>query len=541
MKKMSLSTKLNAGFSFIAFIVLFGGMFGWYGIYQSENSLKYLNNKGIPAIESLKSISQIQSRINGSQGKILIGGIFNDEKEKNAELKEIEASWKEADFNLKKYEQLVKGVEIESNWRKLNPLWEAWKKDSAQFEEFVKSGKRDEAIALYVDKFKLRATFKESEHLINQLVDASVKEVNEKGSSSEHITNIIKIIAFIGTIFGIILAIVFGVIFARMITKPLGRITSGLAQGAKQVTAASSEVAGTSQHLAEGASQQAASLEETSSSLEELSSMTKQNAENAEQAKVMTGEAQRIVDKVSHNMENMTEAIAEITKSSEETGKIIKTIDEIAFQTNLLALNAAVEAARAGEAGAGFAVVADEVRNLALRSAQAAKNTSSLIENTIKAVRNGSELTKMTQAAFNENVENSKKIGALIDEIAAASHEQARGIEQISTTIIQMDKVTQQTATNAEESADTSEKMNAQAEQLKGFILDLTGLISGKGENTGERKVSRDSNFSRKTLQEQSKIILALPGKSNQQVKVTANSNKRPDQIIPMDDDFKDF
>ena len=192
-------------------------------------------------------------------------------------------------------------------------------------------------------------------------------------------------------IIGLISAVVFGILIAFLITRsitiPIRRIIVGLSDGSDQVASAAGQVSAGSQSLAEGASEQAASLEETSSSLEEMSSMTKQNADNANQAKAKMREAEQIVDKVDHHMGEMAGAIGEITKSSEETGKIIKTIDEIAFQTNLLALNAAVEAARAGEAGAGFAVVADEVRNLAMRASEAAKNTGSLIENTIRAVR----------------------------------------------------------------------------------------------------------------------------------------------------------
>ncbi len=259
----------------------------------------------------------------------------------------------------------------------------------------------------------------------------------------------------------------------------VARVVSGLTEGAGQVAAAAGHVSSSSQSLAEGASEQAASLEETSSAMEEMSSMTKQNAENASQARAMMGSAKQIVEKVSSHMGEMSKAILEITKSSEATSKIIKTIDEIAFQTNILALNAAVEAARAGESGAGFAVVAEEVRSLAMRAAEAAKSTSSLIDNTINAVKIGYELTQKTQEAFSENITISGKIGQLIDEIATASLEQANGISQVSITINGMNNVTQQTAANAEESASASEELNAQADQMTSYVADLSAVVGG--------------------------------------------------------------
>jgi len=205
-----------------------------------------------------------------------------------------------------------------------------------------------------------------------------------------------------------------------------------------------------SQTLSEAATQQAASLEETSASLEQMSSMTRQNAENARHADQLMKGANEIVSKANQAMAELTTSMEKISRSSEETSKIIRTIDEIAFQTNLLALNAAVEAARAGEAGAGFAVVADEVRNLAMRAAEAAKNTSALIEGTVKRIDDGSALVKSTDQAFAEVAANTTKVGGLVDEIAVASNEQALGIEQLNKAVSEIDKSTQQNSANAD-------------------------------------------------------------------------------------------
>ncbi|MEQ8152209.1 MAG: methyl-accepting chemotaxis protein, partial [Smithellaceae bacterium] len=304
---------------------------------------------------------------------------------------------------------------------------------------------------------------------------AVAQNYNELMGPAHSIRNFI----FAAVIIFLALTIVAVSFFARSISAPIKNAVEQMEESANQIASASSQVSSASQSLAEGSSEQASAIEETSSSLEEMASMTKQNAGNAVQADSLMKEANAVVQKANASMETLTSSMKEISAASEETSKIIRTIDEIAFQTNLLALNAAVEAARAGEAGAGFAVVAEEVRNLAMRSADAAKNTSVLIEGTVNKIKYGSDLVATTNEAFSEVAVSSSKVGELVGEIAAASQEQAQGIDQINKAVAEMDKVTQQTAANAEESASASEEMNAQAEQMKQVSVALANIIGG--------------------------------------------------------------
>ncbi len=287
-------------------------------------------------------------------------------------------------------------------------------------------------------------------------------------------------IAAIALTLGLALAFV----ISRGIISTLRSTSANMAESAAQVAAASQQVSASSQVLANGASEQASSIEETSASLEEMASMTRQNADNATQADSLMKEANQTIATANNTICEMTVSMTHITQTGEETQKIVKTIDEIAFQTNLLALNAAVEAARAGEAGAGFAVVADEVRNLAMRAADAARDTSALIEESVKQIRDGAELVDVTNKAFDEVAVQADKVTHLIGEIAEASNEQAQGIEQVNTAVTEMDRVVQQNAATAEESASASEEMNAQADQMKSQVEKLNTMLTKTGNDT---------------------------------------------------------
>ncbi len=417
-------------------------------------------------------------------------------------------------------------------------------KDIALRKEIGDSKTMDD-IARIEGEAKGKEFFDKFRGMIATFIGREQKLLEERNKAAIETTNSASLTIVGGIICAILIAIAVSLLLSSAIIKPIRQIFMGLktfsaheletvreqfAEVLESLSTGADMVSSASQNIASGSSQQAASLEETSSSLEEMSTMTNANAESASQADNLMKTANKVVERANLSMNDLTKAMNEITKASEETSKIIKTIDEIAFQTNLLALNAAVEAARAGEAGAGFAVVADEVRNLAMRASEAAKNTSTLIDGTVKKIKEGSDLVLKTNEAFNEVSSTSSKVGGLVAEISAASNEQSAGISQVNKAVAEMDKIVQSNAAATEELSSQAEELN----QNMGVMVQILQGDNGRrktGTTTKKQMVSGGKASSKKQLS-----LSTTPRKSRTHTDIH-------DNVLPMnnEDAFRDF
>lgn len=359
----------------------------------------------------------------------------------------------------------------------------------------------------------------------------------------------------------LIMAVLFATLIIRLVSnaviKPISLVIKDLSQGADNLMAAANQVSSSSHELADGANRQASSLEETSSALVEVSSMSRQNADNVNQTNLMAENARKSAEVAQSSMQKMSEAISGIKNSANQTAIIMKTIDEIAFQTNLLALNAAVEAARAGEAGAGFAVVAEEVRSLALRSAEAAKQTAHLIEESQQNADNGVTASDEVRNILAQIVDGVNKVSQLSREITVASDEQAQGVEQINAAVSDVDQVTQANAAISETAASASEELSGQAKEINGLVHVLADIVGVKRKGGGRQTATGDTI---KTKQPQLPARKpALPSSTAGKAGIThkplpppkdksatapkpKTTKAKAEEIIPFDDqEFEDF
>lgn len=472
---MRLSTKLIGTFMIMGSIILIGGSLGPIGISRLGDELKKVSEVHSPAIHSLGSMIEAQKNIQRSTQSLLIPESLSKESERTALFKGLEEGWGQADKEWKVYEGLPRTGEGDAIWSNLKPAWAAWKKDYNDIIQFLKEGKRVEALALSMGQ--ARDSSVKLEKILRDLSDLNLKQSEEAKKEGQVLGIWQKRMVFAGTVIGILLAVVFGIFFAGSITKPIYRTINNLSETCDQFITTSTQIASSSHQLAGGTSTQAAAVEETSSVIEELSSIIRQNTEGVQSLIKLADDVNKIGYPTFEFFKQAKKATKEIKFSSEETSKIIKTIGEIAFQTNLLALSASVEAAQSSEFKAGFSVVAQEVRNLAMRSTEAAKNTSDFIEETIKLINKGDDLVRASMGSFIDYGQASPIIQTFSATAGEVAQKQAQGIEQINIAIGEISRTAQNNASSAQESASAAQEINAQAISMKKIVEELKQVV----------------------------------------------------------------
>ncbi len=479
LKNMSFTAKVATSAGVLAGLLLLAA---WYGLHTAgslRESFSAIIGTEARALELAGAINTEESNMAaGQRGVVLF--TFGKEPAKAAAAKQIyRQNIEKLRASLAELKPLAKAERTRKLVDEIGSKISTWDTGYQEAERLSDAGNPEEAMKVLAG---ITATYlaigTDCDELIS--VQEASLDAHNKEAEQEYQTARLFLIGFI--VLGALTALV-AMAMVRAASHQLQQVAVEMFEGSRQVAAASGQVAAASQSLAQGTSEQAATLEETSSSTSEITAITRKNAENTRTVAGHMEETARLVQEANQNLGAMMESMKDINGSSERISKIIRVIDEIAFQTNILALNAAVEAARAGEAGMGFAVVADEVRNLAQRSAQAAKDTAALIEESIGKSGEGSRKLELVARSIQQITGSSAQVKTLVDEVHVGSQEQARGIEQIASAVGQMEQVTQRSAANAEESASASEELAGQAQSLYATVERLRLIVGGQAES----------------------------------------------------------
>jgi methyl-accepting chemotaxis protein len=510
MKNWTIGKLVVAGFAVLLVLTVGIGVFSFSQFRLIDHNADRITDDCLPGVQT---ISEIETLNRANYTLTLHCAFLQDPAERSRMETQIKANSEKMSALYERYEKTIRLA-------KDRELYEAVK---AARTPYTDARKQFMAASVGKDPAKSYQALKET---VNPAYDAYLAAIRalvefNRNNGAEAGNQIQRSVHFAmkATLIGLGISLLTGLACAIGITTVVSRrlhyIASVLNDGAEQVSTSSVMAATASQTLAEGASEQAASLEETSASLEEMASMTKRNADNADHARDLSNQTRSAAETGAGTMREMIAAMDGIKASSDNIAKIIKTIDEIAFQTNILALNAAVEAARAGEAGAGFAVVADEVRNLAQRSAQAARETTLKIEDSIQKSERGVQISDLVAKNLAEIVAKASQVDGLISEIAAASKEQSQGIGQINIAVTQMDKVTQASAASSEETASAAEELTAQARALHAAVADLLRLAgTSQHGKTPEKPAAFRPHPSVVTAQTSHRTIVSPSGKN---------------------------
>ncbi len=466
----------------------------------------------------------------------VVGGAGKDTARLQAD---FEAAGAKFEQELKAFDKLQTQADGRRTFERIPPQWERVKASAGRWRAAAGEGKPPaELVQMFAADTvpvleELRTALEGEVDWIAEDGQKTAAAAHAVASSSNAWNWTAAVAALLG---GTLLAIWVG----RGLVRLLGQLARELGESSEQVAAAAGQVSSSSQSLAQGANQQAASLEETSASSEEITSMTRKNAENSRAAAGLMAEAEQRVAHANGMLDGMVSSMRAITASSDKISKIIKVIDEIAFQTNILALNAAVEAARAGEAGMGFAVVAEEVRNLAQRCAQAAKDITGMIEDSITRSNEGSSKLDEVANGIRAITESASKVKTLVDEVSLGSQEQARGIEEITRAVGEMEKLTQRTAASAEESASASQQLSAQANTMRAAVGRLRGLAGADQERASSARGARRPTVPAQELKKLGEALGTAVKPAAGHVPAAAAA-RAAQQAFPLDEDFKEF
>ncbi len=477
-RSQSRLSQLTVGKKIGAIVVLLGlcstilGGVALFGLSQVSSKVVYLSQNTVPAEESIGLISAKLYRFRGDAWKHLASQTKAQKKGVESEMNGLRT---EFGTNMDLYETTMNSTEDRTNFAKLQELSDAYFRTWERVLPVSQQSKTTEAYEM--DVAEADPIFKSMKNSLLTMQKWNRDSGTQSSAIAMSSANSARV--WICVVFGISLLLGGSVSF--VVISGLNRTLRGAVQdlltGSEQIVSAAGHVSGSSQLLARGTSEQAASLEETSASSEEINSMARSNTTNSNEAASLVSATQAKFAEANRSLDQMVVAMDEINTQSDKISKISKVIDEIAFQTNILALNAAVEAARAGEAGLGFSVVADEVRSLAHRCAEAARNTATLIEESVSKSNDGKLRVDEVGKLMKVLTEEATKVKLLVAEVGQGSHEQAQGIEQISGAIASMQGVTQSAAGIAEESAAAAEELNAQSEALNGVVAQLTALV----------------------------------------------------------------